>query len=409
MSGSSSLAQARALDAEDELADYRGRFLPSGDEELTAYLDGNSLGRPPRATLDRITEFVRQEWGSRLIRGWSEGWLDLPERVGDRLGEVAVGAAAGQVVIGDSTTVCLYKLIRAAASARPERREIVTDDGNFPTDRYVVEGIAEELGMVVRWLETDPLTGVTARQVSDALGPETAVVTLSHIDYRSAAIVDMGEITRVTHAAGALIVWDLCHSVGCLPVELDELGADFAVGCTYKYLNAGPGAPAFMYARSDHHGLRQPVQGWLGRHDPFEMGPGYEPAAGIRRFVSGTPPILGLLGVSEGVELVAEAGIDRIRSKAVALTELAVTLTDEWLTPHGLRLASPRDPALRGAHITVTRPDAARLVDRIIAAGVLVDHRSPDGIRLGLSPLTTGFEELWRAMDTIRQLAAEPL
>ncbi len=401
-----SLVRARALDAADALAPFRDRFLPAADDGLVAYLDGNSLGRPPRATADRIAGFLRDEWGTRLIRGWSEGWLELGERVGDRLGEVALGAGPGQVVVADSTTVCLYKVLRAAVSARPGRTEIVTDDGNFPTDRYVVEGIAGELGLTVRWLESDPVTGVTADQVAAAVGPATSVVTLSHVGYRSACIADMAGITEVVHEAGGLVVWDLCHSVGSVPVALDALGVDFAVGCTYKYLNAGPGAPAFLYVRSEHQGLRQPVQGWLGRLDAFEMGPGYVPADGIRRFVSGTPPVLAILGVSEGVELVAEAGIDRIRQKGIALTGFAVELADEVLAPHGLVVASPRDPDVRGAHVMVTGSDAEQLSERLIEAGVLVDFRAPDGIRLGLSPLTTSFEEVRQAMDTIRRLAS---
>lgn len=402
----SSLDQVRALDATDELGAFRERFVPAQDENLVAYLDGNSLGRPPKATAARIAQFLEQQWATRLIRGWNDGWIDEPIRVGDRLGEVVLGAGPGQVAVGDSTTVCLYKLVRTAVSARPGRTEIVTDVDNFPTDRYIVEGIAEELGMVVRWIEPDPDAGVTVEDVAQIVGPETAVVTLSHVAYQSAFIADMGEITRLVHDAGALVVWDLCHSAGSVPIDLDGLGVDFAVGCTYKYLNAGPGSPAFMYVRAEHQELRQPVQGWLGRRDSFDMAPGYEPAQGVRRFLSGTPPILALLGVSEGVELVAEAGIDRIRRKSVALTELAVELTDAWLAPEGLTVGSPRTSKHRGGHVTVRRQDAAQLSERLTEAGVLIDYRAPDGIRLGLSPLSTSFEELWRAMDVVRSLSS---
>lgn len=398
--------QARKLDEGDDLAEFRSRFLPASDAGLIAYLDGNSLGRPPAATAERIAAFLGEQWGSRLIRGWSEGWFDLPEQIGDRLGEAALAAAPGQVIIGDSTTVCLYKLLRAAVAARPGRSEIVTDTENFPTDRYIVEGIAAELDLKVRWLKPDPAGGVTPQQVAEALGPQTAVVTLSHVSYRSAHIADLPEITRLAHETGALVVWDLCHSVGCVPVELDSSEVDFAVGCTYKYLNAGPGAPAFMYVRAAHQTLMQPIQGWIGRRDPFEMEQGYQPAAGMRRFLSGTPPVLSLLGVSEGVELVAEAGIGRIRDKAIALTELAVGLADDWLVPHGFRVSSPRDPQQRGGHVTISRADAKDLSVRLIESGVIIDYRAPDGIRLGLSPLSTGFEELWLAMDAIRALVA---
>ncbi|QGK71374.1 kynureninase [Allosaccharopolyspora coralli] len=400
------LDDARDLDARDRLASLRTRFLPAHDDGLVAYLDGNSLGRPPRATADRLADFVDQQWGTRLIRGWNEGWLELPERIGDRIGEVCLGAAPGQVAVGDSTTVCLYKVIRAAVSARPGRREIVTDRDNFPTDRYVVEGIAGELGLTVRWIDVDPDRGATPEQVSTVVGEDTAVVTLSHVAYRTGFVADMAAITRIAHEAGALVVWDLCHSVGCLPVELDGLDVDFAVGCTYKYLNAGPGAPAFLYVRREHQDLRQPLQGWLGRLDAFDMAQGYEPANGVRSFLSGTPPVLAMLGVAEGVELVAEAGIGRIREKAAALTAFAVALADDRLAPLGLGLASPRDPAERGGHVTLRRDDAVELTAKLTEAGVLVDYRAPDGIRLGLSPLTTSFEELWNAVDVIHATAS---
>ena len=398
------LADARDLDTRDPLGPLRARFLPAQDDGIIAYLDGNSLGRPPRATAERVAAFIGEQWGTRLIRGWNEGWLELPERIGDRLGEVALGAAPGQVAVGDSTTVCLYKLVRAAVSARPGRREIVTDRDNFPTDRYVVEGVADELGLTVRWIEPEPDLGVTPAQVSTVVGDDTAVVTLSHVAYKSAYVADMGAITRIAHDAGALVVWDLCHSVGCVPVELDAHDVDFAVGCTYKYLNGGPGSPAFLYVRGEHQHLPQPVPGWLGRRDAFDMAQGYEPAPGVRSFLSGTPPLLAMLGVAEGVELVAEAGIERIREKAVALTEFDGELADQWLAPLGLTVASPRDPAVRGGHVTLRRGDAAALSAKLIEAGVLIDYRTPDGIRLGLSPLTTTFEELWRALDATRRL-----
>lgn len=394
---------ARALDAADPLAPFRDCFVPIGDPGVVAYLDGNSLGRPPAATAERLQELVTGQWASRLIRGWSEGWFELPRRIGDELGATALGAAPGQLVLGDSTTIWLYKVLRAAVAARPGRREIVTDVHNFPTDRYIVEGVAAELGLTVRWLHPDPAGGVTAAQLAEVLSEQTAVVTFSHVAYRSAYLADLLAITRAAHGAGALVVVDLCHSVGALPITLDADGVDFAVGCTYKFLCGGPGAPAFAYVRADHQaGLRQPIWGWIGRDEPFAMAHGYRPADGIQGMLSGTPPVLALAGVAEGVRLVAEAGIDRIRAKAVALTEFAVALTDAWLAPHGVTLGSPRDPDRRGAHVTICRDDAEVLADKLIAAGVIVDYRTPDGIRIGLSPLTTGFEELWVAMDVTR-------
>lgn len=407
MAGEMTRAEAAALDAADPLRGFRDAFVPVADDGVVAYLDGNSLGRPPAATLERLTELVRGQWGTRLIRGWSEGWFELPYRLGDELAAAALGASPGQVVLGDSTTVWLYKLLRAAMAARPGRREIVTDVDNFPTDRYVAEGIAAELGCRVRWLRPDPAAGVTAGQVAAAVGPDTAVVTLSHVAYRSAFLADMAGITAVAHEAGALVVWDLCHSAGSVPVALDECGADFAVGCTYKFLCGGPGAPAFAYVAREHQaGLRQPIQGWIGHDDPFAMEQGYRPAAGIARLQSGTPPIVGLAGVAEGIRLVAAAGMERIRAKSVALTEMAVRLADAWLAPHGVTLGSPRDPRHRGGHITLCRADASDLARALIGAGVIIDYRPPDGIRVGLAPLSTGYEELWRAMDVMRDVAA---
>ncbi|QIS18177.1 aminotransferase class V-fold PLP-dependent enzyme [Nocardia terpenica] len=242
-----SLADARRLDDEDPLRGFRDRFVPPTDPGLVAYLDGNSLGRPPKATVRRLHSLVTEEWGSRLIRSWSERWMTLPEQIGDRLAAAALGAAPGQVVIADSTSVCLYKLLRGALALRPGRTEIVTDRHNFPTDNYIVQGIAAELGLTVRWIDSDPDGGVTVEELAAQLSENTAVVTLSHIAYRSAWIADLPALTALAHRHGALVVWDLCHSVGCLPLELDSWGVDFAVGCTYKYLNAGPGAPAFGY------------------------------------------------------------------------------------------------------------------------------------------------------------------
>lgn len=399
------LQHAREFDQADPLYPFRDRFLPA-DEKLVAYLDGNSLGRPPRAALDRLEALVREDWGGRLIRGWSDSWTDLPTRLGDRLGEVVLGAGPGQVVLGESTSVWLYKLLRAAIALRPGRREIVTDRHNFPTDRYLAEGIAEELGCRVRWVEAPLEGGPTVDQVAAAIGPDTAVVTLSQVDYWSAQLADLPAITRLAHEAGALVVWDLCHSAGSIPLSLDADEVDFAVGCTYKFLCGGPGSPAFAYVRRElAEQVRQPIWGWFGRKDLFEMGPGYEPADGVRRLLSGTPPVVGLAGVEAGVELIAEAGMQRIRAKAMALTEFTVELFDEWLAPLGFELGSPRDPAIRGGHVTIRRADARELSAALIEAGVLIDFRAPDGIRLGLSPLTTGFEELYRAVEVIRDRA----
>ena len=383
------MTSATELDRADALAEYPKQFVRSAD--VVAYLDGNSLGRPLLASRDRIAAFVESQWGDRLIRGWDEGWLDLPLAIGNDLGRVVLGAAPGQVTIGDSTTVVLYKLVRAAIGARPGRAEIVVDRDNFPTDRYVVEGIAAELGMRVSWI--DASDAVTADAVAAAVSDQTAAVVLSHVAYRSGYLADAAAITAVAHAAGALIVLDLCHSVGVVPVELDAWNVDLAVGCTYKYLNGGPGAPAFAYVRADlQERLRQPIQGWIGSATPFEMGQGYTPAAGIRGFLSGTPPILGMLAMQDTIDLIETVGLAAVRAKSIELTAFAIELADE-LVPDAT-LATPREAGLRGGHVTLDHPRFAELMPRLWARGVLPDFRRPSGIRLGLSPLSTTFAEV---------------
>jgi kynureninase len=393
---------AEALDLGDPLGAFRSRFILDED---SVYLDGNSLGSLPRATVDRLQRVVGEQWGRRGIRGWGEGWMELPLTVGDRLAAAALGAGAGQTVVADSTTVCFYKLAAAALDARPGRTEIVTDEANFPTDRYVLEGIARARGLKFRWLRFDPAAGPTAGAVAPALGPRTALVTFSHVSYRSAHIAELREIGALAHEAGALTLWDLSHSAGSVPLALDSDGVDLAVGCTYKYLHGGPGAPAYMYVGSAvAEDLRQPIWGWLGRRDPFEMGPGYVPASGIRAFLSGTPPVLGLAAVDEGVRLVGEAGIEAIRAKGIELTEFAIALADDRLASLGVSVASPRDSARRGAHVALAHPRARELCAALIARGVIVDFRRPDVIRFGFAPLTTRFVDVWDGIETLRQL-----
>ena len=394
---------AAALDRADPLRGYRDRFVFADDDLV--YLDGNSLGRLPRATAAQLDDVIRRGWGERLIRAWSEGWIELPLRIGDRLGASLLGAGPGQVVVADSTTVCLYKLASAALAARPGRSEIVTDRDNFPTDRYVFESLAAQQGVTIRWLECDPAAGPEPDDVAAAVGPQTALVSFSHVGYRSAFVLDMPAITEVAHEAGALVLWDLCHSVGAIPVELDDAKADLAVGCTYKYLNGGPGSPAFLYVRDVHLGqLRQPVWGWLGTREPFEMPQGYQAAQGIAAMLSGTPSILALTAVSAGVELAIEAGIAAIHEKAIALTQFAIALADEWLLPLAVTLGSPRDSSRRGAHVALVHPAARVLSERLIRDGVVVDFRPPDTIRVGLSPLTTSFTEVWDGLQRLRRL-----
>jgi kynureninase len=399
------LERAGHLDAADPLARCRDHFI--GTDTDLSYLDGNSLGRPLKRTVTDISAFIQDGWGGRLIRGWDEEWLDLPQAIGDQLGRAVLGAAPGQTVIADSTTVVLYKLIRAALAAvdDPGRTEIVLDTDNFPTDRYLVEGIAREEGLTLNWIEADPSTGVTPDQVRVATGPATAVVLLSHVAYRSGFLADLRTITEVAHNAGALVVWDLCHSAGSVELDLDGAGVDFAAGCTYKYLNGGPGSPAFAYVNAGHlPGLRQPIWGWMGRKDAFEMADGYEPAPGIRSFLSGTPAIFGMLAMRGTLDLIEETGMAAIRDKSLKLTAYAAELYEAWLAPLGVELASPRDPERRGSHITLDHPAFRNVTPALWEQDVIPDFRAPQGIRIGLSPLSTSFAEVHRGMAAIRDL-----
>jgi kynureninase len=389
-------ADAEALDRADPLAVFRDRFVVADDR---IYADGNSLGRLPHATAQRIDALVA-EWGERLVGGWAR-WIELPVRVGDLIAPL-IDAQRGEVLACDSTTVNLYKLADAVLDLRPG--PVVVDEHEFPTDRYVLEGIAERHGVELRRLASDPVGGPQPDEV--AAGAEgAALVVLSVVGYRSGALADIGGLTDAVHRAGALMLWDLSHAVGVVPVDLAE--AELAVGCSYKYLNAGPGAPAFLYVRSDlQERLRSPIQGWFGQRDQFEMGPRYEPAVGIERFLAGTPPILGLAAVEAAVELVLEAGVEALRAKSLALTDLTVALHDERLAPIGFRLATPRVPERRGGHVGVAHDDGWQLCRALIElAGVVPDFRAPDVIRLGFPPLYSRFVDVWDAVDRLADLA----
>lgn len=392
---------AGKLDAADSLAGYRERFLLT--DPALIYLNGNSLGALPLATVARMETVFREEWGTALARSWDH-WVDLPARAGDLVGELA-GAAPGQVIVTDNTTVNLYKLAAAALDARPGRHVIITDDDNFPSDRYVMAGLAAQRGAELRLLATDINQGVHPDLVRAAVNEDTALVSLSHVAYRSGALADMAAITAIAHQAGALMLWDLCHSVGVVPVDLDGCDVDLAVGCTYKYLNAGPGAPAFLYVCARlAEVLRQPIWGWFSQRDQFAMGPRYDPAAGIGKFMTGTPPILGTAAVEEGARLLLEAGIDAIRAKSVRLTSYLIDLADAWLVPLRCALATPRQAARRGGHVTFCHPRAEQVVGQLAAANILTDYRTPDRFRLGLSPLTTRFTDVWSAVDAARDI-----
>jgi kynureninase len=399
------LAEARKLDQADPLAHHLAAFADAPG--VTAYLDGNSLGRPLRDLPEKAAAFIRDDWGTRLIRSWDEQWMQLPMQLGDRIGAITLGAAAGQTVVADSTSVMLYKLVRAGLAARPERDEIVIEAGNFPTDRFIAAGVANETGATLRWVEPDPITGVTAEQVAAAVSERTALVVLSHVDYRSGSLADMPSITRVVKDAGALMLWDLCHSVGVVPMQLDDWGVDMAVGCTYKYLNGGPGSPAFGYLRAEHHGVvTQPIHGWWSAADIFAMGPEYAPVQGIRQLLSGTPPVLSMLAMQGMLDLIDAEGVTALRVKSITLTEFAIRAYDALLAPLGVRLLSPREASRRGGHVTIGHDSFQQVTTQLWADGVIPDFRFPDGIRLGLSPLSTSHEETLRGVIAVRDALA---
>lgn len=396
------LEDARKFDAADPLARFGDLFLRH--EDPVAYLDGNSLGRPPIATITRLQGVLEHEWGGRLIRSWTERWVAMPTEVGDRLAAAVLGAAAGQTVIADSTTVNLYKVLHAACSLRTDRTEIVVDDANFPTDRYLVESVAASRGLTVRWISPDLVEGVTSALLAEVLGPDTAAVVLSHVDYRSGTIADLSGLTADIQRCGAVVVWDLCHSVGAVEIGLDAAKVDFAVGCTYKYLNAGPGAPAFLYVAQRHMGaVQQPITGWWSTADMFAMADTYEAAPSITKMLSGTANVLGTAAVDEGVSMVAEAGMAAIRAKSIGLTEFVIEMAADL----DLELVSPRDAALRGSHVSLRSPHAKAITTQLIERNVIPDFRNPDMIRLGLSPLTTSYAEVWTAMDILGDVARQ--
>ena len=391
-------SHAERLDAADPLAHFREHFVI--DDADLLYLDGNSLGRLPIATRERLRAAVDQ-WGSQLVSGWHE-WIELPARAGDLLAAEVLGARPGEVIVTDSTTVNLFKLASAVLDTRPG--DVVTDTGNFPTDRYVLDGVARRHGRELRLFDPDPIHGPLPEDVEAACSDgEVALVSLSHVAYRSGALADMAAIGATTAAP---MLWDVSHSAGAVPVELERRGIELAVGCTYKYLNAGPGAPAFLYVREElQQGLRTPIQGWFGQRDQFQMDRSYDPDPSVRGFLAGTPPILGLMAVEEGARLVGEAGIGALRDKAAALTGLAVELHDERLAPLGFELASPREAARRGGHVSLAHPEAWPICRALIErARVVPDFRGPDSIRLGLPPLYTRFTDVYDALERLRDL-----
>jgi kynureninase len=396
---------AERLDAADPLAGFRDRFAGTGDDRVL-YLDGNSLGRMPRETPAALARVVEEEWARGLVGSWSS-WIGTATRIGDLLAAGVLGARSGEVLVSDSTSVDLYKLLVAAADARPGRDVLVCSADDFPTDRYIVAGVAAARGMAVREVPADVDDGLDPAVLAAALDERVAVVVLSAVAYRSGALADVAAVTAAAREVGALVLWDLSHAAGAVPVDLAANGADLAVGCTYKYLNGGPGAPAFLYVRRElQEQLRQPIWGWFGQRDQFAMGPAYDPVPGIERFGVGTPPVVAMAAVEVGARLVAEAGVERLAAKGRAQGELVVALADAWLAPYGVALASPRDPSRRGSHVTLAHPQAWQLTQALVDCGVVPDFRTPDRVRRGPAPIYTRFVDVWDAMDRFREVLA---
>jgi kynureninase len=389
---------ATIADSADPLAGYRANFaIPDPD---LIYLDGNSLGRLTIEAVESIETALHEEWGGGLVRSWRDEWIGLPEQIGDLLAPV-IGAAAGEVLVTDQTSVNLFKLAAAALQASG-RTDVVSDDSNFPSDLYVLDAVARAAGGRLRIASVDPATGLTVDELTPLLDNDAGVVSISHVGFKTGALADIGAVTAATHAAGALALWDLSHSAGVVPVGLNANNVDLAVGCTYKYLNGGPGAPAFLYVRDDlQEGLSTPIPGWFGHADMFAFDPEYSPAPGIRRFAAGTPPILSLRGAQAGIALSAAAGIEAIRAKSVQLTEFLIARFDVRLANRGFTLGSPRNPDHRGGHVSLRHPDAYPIAQALIDRNVIPDFRAPDTIRLGLAPLYTTFTDVWDAVEVI--------
>ncbi|MGX5800295.1 kynureninase [Bradyrhizobium sp. Arg314] len=397
MRGIPDLAEIEAMDAADPLRAMRGRFvLPEG----VIYLDGNSLGAASVNVFNEVETAAKQEWAQDLIRAWNTArWFDMPVGLGDRLGRL-IGAAPGQSVVCDTTSINIYKVLHAALATRPERSVIVAEGDSFPTDLYMAEGVASTRpGTVLR------LEGVDAPAIEELVDDRVAVILVNHVNYRSGRLRDMAALTRKAHDAGALIVWDLCHTAGALPVDLDGSNADFAIGCTYKYLNGGPGAPAFIYAANRHHGdIRQPLSGWWGHARPFAFEQGYAAGTGIRRFLCGTQPVLSMRALKGALDLWDEVDMTAVRGKSIALTDLFIRLVEVRCGAFGLELESPRNGAERGSQVSFAHPHGYQVMRALIERGVIGDFRAPSTVRFGFTPLYVGYRDVWDAVDVLEDI-----
>lgn len=400
--------QCVELDRADPLASLRNLFaLERVDAQDLIYLDGNSLGVLPRAAIGRIREVVENEWGVGLIRSWNAaGWIDLSQRIGDKIARL-IGAQSGEVIVADSTSVNLFKALSAAVALNSGRRRILSERTNFPTDLYIAETFARDRGL--------ELTLVDQEAITAHLDDRVAVLMLTHTSFRTGRMYDMASVTRAAHDAGAIMIWDLCHSAGAVPVDLHAAGADIAVGCGYKYLNGGPGAAAFIWvhpqlvARMDRERWRQPLSGWLGHAAPFDFSPTYEPASGMNRFICGTPPVVSMASLECGVDTLLAAndlgGMEAIRKKSIALTDMFIALIDERLSNDAFTVVTPRESSQRGSQVSVAHADDPyAIMQALIARGVIGDFRPPDLLRFGFTPLYTRFVDVWDAVDRLSQV-----
>ena len=403
---------ARQLDAQDELASFRNEFVIA-DPHLI-YLDGNSLGRLPKRTIELMRNAVEYAWGERLIRLWNDGWIHTPTQLGAKIARL-VGAQDDEIVVAEATSINLFKLAVAALRALPSRTKIVSDVFNFPSDLYILQGIIDLLGRRHR-LELIPSQD-TITILPDAIGAaidsDTALIALTHVAFKSAFMYDMPAVTEVAHRSGALMLWDLSHSVGVVPVDLNGSGADLAIGCTYKYLNGGPGAPAFLYVRRDlQTELIHPIWGWFAAKNPFAFELDFVPAETISRYRVGTPPMLSLKALEPALDILLEAGIERLRAKSVCQTEYLISLAEQWLVPLGFTIGTPKRPEIRGSHVSLRHPEAYRINRALIEAEppevkVIPDFREPDNIRLGIAPLYNSFVDIHMAIDRMRQITED--
>jgi kynureninase len=385
-----------ALDAPDPLAPFRDQFhVPEG----VIYLDGNSLGALPKSIPDRLEQAIRHEWGDGLVRSWNTaGWYDMPRRLGDKLARL-IGAQPGEVVVADSTSVNLFKVLAAALKLNPGRRMIVSEPDNFPTDLYMAQGLIDLLG------GQHELKLVRAEALMEAINDEIAAVMLTHVNYRTGYMHDMAAITAHAHERGALMIWDLAHSAGAMPVDLSAANADFAIGCGYKYLNGGPGAPAFVYVAQRHQaGFSQPLSGWMGHAQPFEFDWKYRPAEGIARYLCGTQPVLSMIALECAVDLMLTANLAEIREKSLRMADLFIRLVEERCAGHGLELVTPREPEKRGSQVCLRHPEGYPIMQALIARGVIGDFRAPDILRFGFTPLYLRYVDMWDAVDILADI-----